>query len=91
MGLIMRKPDFAACEEQRYRPACTPVQCDQCLCSSLTEKYNRWALTRENQSSGFAINKGADQPAHPRRLISAFVNHLVESISGLGVSEISIF
>ena len=29
---------------------------------------------------GFANNKGADQPAHPHRLISAFVIRLLESI-----------
>ena len=29
---------------------------------------------------GFANNKGADQPAHPRRLISAFVILFLESI-----------
>ena len=41
---------------------------------------------------GFANNKGADQPAHPRRLISAFVIRLLESIiSELATSEISIF
>ena len=28
---------------------------------------------RENLFSGFANNKGADQPAHPRSLICAFV------------------
>ena len=28
----------------------------------------------------FANNKGADQPAHPRSLISDFVIHLLESI-----------
>ena len=33
---------------------------------------NIWASTRENLSSGFA-NKGPDQPAHQRSLISAFV------------------
>ena len=32
-----------------------------------------WASTRENLSSGFAKNTGADQPAHQRSLISAFV------------------
>ena len=31
---------------------------------------------RENLSSGFAKNTGADQPAHPRSLISAFVIRL---------------
>ena len=41
---------------------------------------------------GFANNKSVDQPAHLRRLISAFVIHLLESIiSKLATSEISIF
>ena len=41
---------------------------------------------------GFANNTGADQPAHPRSLISAFVNHVLEStISKLATSEISFF
>ena len=41
---------------------------------------------------GSAINKGADQPAHPRRLISAFVIRFFESIiSKLTTGEISIF
>ena len=40
----------------------------------------------------FANNTGADQPAHPRRLISAFVIRLPESIiSQLASSEISMF
>ena len=38
-----------------------------------------------------ANNKGADQPAHPRRLISTFVIRLLKSIiSRLATSEISI-
>ena len=37
-------------------------------------------------------NTGADQPAHPRSLISAFVIRFLESIiSKLATSEISIF
>ena len=37
-------------------------------------------------------NKGADQPAHPRSLISAFVIHFLESmISILATSEIYFF
>ena len=41
---------------------------------------------------GFANNTGADQPAHPRSLISAFViRFLVSIISRLATSEISIF
>ena len=40
----------------------------------------------------FANNKGADQPAHPRSLISAFVIRFSESsISKLATGEISIF
>ena len=40
----------------------------------------------------FANNTGADQPAHPRSLISAFVNRVLEStISKRATSEISVF
>ena len=40
---------------------------------------------------GFANKKGADQPAHPRSLISAFVIRLLQSvIYRLATSEISI-
>ena len=41
---------------------------------------------------GFANNTDADQPAHPRRLISAFViRFLVSFICKLATGEISIF
>ena len=41
---------------------------------------------------GLANNTGADQPAHPRSLISAFVIRVLEStISKLATSEISVF
>ena len=41
---------------------------------------------------GFANNKGADQPAHPPRLVSAFVIRFIEStISRLATSEIIAF
>ena len=51
-----------------------------------------WTVTREDLSSGFANNKGADQPAHPLRLISAFVIRFLESIiCKLNTGEISIF
>ena len=47
---------------------------------------------QETLSSGFAINKGIDQPAHLCSLIGAFVIHLLESILfKLATSEISIF
>ena len=43
-------------------------------------------------SPGFAHIKGADQPAHPRSLVSAFAIRLFESIiSKLATSECSIF
>ena len=46
----------------------------------------------ENLSSVFANNKGADQPAYPRSLISAFIIRLLESIiSHLAISEFSNF
>ena len=48
-----------------------------------------WAATRENLSSGVVNNTGADQPAHPRSLISAFVIRF--TICKLATSEISIF
>ena len=41
---------------------------------------------------GGSENKGADQPAHPRSLISTFVIRLLDSIiSELATSDISIF
>ena len=51
-----------------------------------------WASTRENLSSGTAYNKGADQPALRRSLISAFVIRVYEStICRLATDEISNF
>ena len=52
-----------------------------------------YGLRREkNLSSGLANNKGADQPAHPRSQISAFVIRLLKRIiSRLATSEISLF
>ena len=41
---------------------------------------------------GVAKNTGADKPAHPRSLISAFVNRFLESfLHNLATGEISIF
>ena len=46
----------------------------------------------KNCLQGFANNKGTDQPAHSRRLISAFVFRAMESIiSKHATSEILIF
>ena len=46
----------------------------------------------KTRSLGVANNKGADQPAHPGRLITAFVIRILESIMyKLATSEASIF
>ena len=51
-----------------------------------------WPRCEETCLRRFANNKGADQPVHPHRLISAFVILLKERIiSRLATSEISIF
>ena len=57
------------------------------------KQHNRyWAPTRENRLRGFANNTGADQPAHPRSLISAFVIRFLEStVCKLPTGEISLF
>ena len=50
-----------------------------------------WALVGENLSSGFANNKGTDQPGHPRSPICVFVIRFLESIiTKLAISKISI-
>ena len=49
------------------------------------------ASMSENLSPGFVDNKGADQPVHPGRLISASVIHFLESIiSKLATGEASL-
>ena len=40
MDRVERKPDVAACERQRGRPACTSGQSDQRLCYLLQGKFN---------------------------------------------------
>ena len=48
------------------------------------------ATSSENLFYAYANNKGADQPAHPRSLISTFVVHCLDSIIPLvSISEIS--
>ena len=48
-----------------------------------------WASPRENLSWGVVNNKGADQPAHPCSIDSAFVIRLLEMIiSRLATSEV---
>ena len=49
-----------------------------------------WATSWENLFMAYANNKGADQPAHPRSLISTFVVRFLDSIIPLlAISEIS--
>ena len=51
-----------------------------------------WPRRKKTCLRRFANNKGADQPARPRSLISDFVFRFLESIiSKLATSEISIF
>ena len=41
----------------------------------LNDKKVIWASSRQNCLRGLGNNTGADQPAHPRSLISTFVIH----------------
>ena len=102
MGLVMKKPD--SCLQVA---TCTFFYILASLCRSSRWAFSfYWSLnTNETCFLGpygplrektclqrFANNKGADQPAHPRSLSSAFVICVLEStISKLATSEISIF
>ena len=49
-----------------------------------------WATSWENLFMPYANNKGADQPAHPRSLISTFIVCCLDSVISLAsISEIS--
>ena len=51
---------------------------------------DKWALSWENLFLPYVNNKGADQPAHLRSLISAFAVRCLDSIISLvSNSEIS--
>ena len=53
-------------------------------------RYRMWSTSRENLFMPYANNKGADQPAHLRSLISAFVVCFLDSIIPLfSISKIS--
>ena len=64
------------------------------MCNKLVQKYGISTVIIGPQREKtclrwFSNNKGTDQPAHPRSLISAFVIHLLESIiTRLASSEI---
>ena len=64
----------------------------QFLSKYMTDLYYMGLDARKPVFRGFANNTGADQPAHPRSLISAFVIHFLERIiSRLPTGKISIF
>ena len=44
------------------------------------EEFSKWTCCEKTCLRGFANNIGADQPAHSRSLISAFVIRFMESI-----------
>ena len=80
MSLVAGKPNFAAWKQQR------------CRCAFVSAKSRRGPRCEKTCLRGFANNTGADQPAHPRSLISAFVIRVLEStVSKLATSESSIF
>ena len=57
-----------------------------------SSKHNNGPRREKTCLRGVANNTGADQPAHPRCLISAFVIRVLESnISKLATIEISVF
>ena len=62
------------------------------LCSFFCLNSNIWAMSWENLFIAYANNKGADQPAHPHSLISAYVVRCLGSmIPTLAKSKISGF
>ena len=69
--------------------ACKELKSFQLMC----DIFLQFGPRREKTClRGFANNKGADQPAHTRSLISTFVIGYLESIiSRLASSEISTF
>ena len=76
LKLDVRKHVFGACR----------------LVMLLGKHHNNGPRREKTCLQGFANNTGADQPAHPRSLISAFVIRFVESIiCKLATDEISIF
>ena len=76
---------------------CVSVNCFMCL-SILSCWFSinslswgiKWAMSWENLSIPYANNEGADQPAHPRSLISTFIVRCLDSIISLvSTSDIS--
>ena len=48
MRLVIRKPVYAICEQQRRRSACASAQSDQRLCCSLPRYYNTSSFYIQN-------------------------------------------
>ena len=73
------------------------VQADLSLCNGahavcsflMLRLFNKKATSRENLFLPYANNKGADQSAHPRSLISTFVVRCLDSIYLVSIYEIS--
>ena len=64
----------------------------QDYCKSRRTQSTKWTSTQKTCLRWFVNNTGADQPTHPRSLISAFVMHVFEIIiCRLATGEISIF
>ena len=62
------------------------------LNKALVAIFNYQTVTQKNLSPGFANNKGTDQTAHPRSLISDFAIGYLETIVAKLVScKISLF
>ena len=65
---------------------------DTILCTEETDIPEFGPRREKTGLRGFANNTGADQPAHPRSLISTFVICFLKSIiCKLATDEISIF
>ena len=83
--------------QRRFWQPCSgpspPPPLDSCIC--MFKRINKRLIGPRHKKTclrGVANNKGADQPAHPRSLISACVIRLLESILyKLATDEISIF
>ena len=51
------------------------------------QSYQKWASLWDNLFLPYANNKGADQPAHPRSLISAFVVRCLDNTSSFYIQN----
>ena len=88
MGFDVTNPVFGVSLKAKLKPVSKATETSSHLKQILITGPRR----EKTCLRGFANNKGADQPAHPRSLISAFVIRILDSIiSKLATGEISIF